>query len=151
MISPLRDPALVDSGRTAAPTIPVAPSSADSSDEVQRLATLLEVSQALSGTLNLQAGLQRVLDILEHSHGVLRAAVILLDAETGHLCIEACTGIGAAGQRARFRLGEGITGRVVANGRPIVVPQVSREPLFLHRTADRSRQEVSFVRLPLLI
>jgi len=127
------------------------PSSSDPTDEIRRLAALLDVSQALSGTLNLRAALQRVLEILELSHGVLRAALTLLDSEVGQLYIGASSGIGADGQRARYRLGEGITGRVVASGRPIIVPQVSREPLFLHRTADRSRQEVSFICVPLVI
>ena len=133
------------------PSGAVIPTSADPTDEIRRLTALLDVSHALSGTLNLRAALQRVLEILERSHGVLRAALTLLDAEAGQLYIEASSGIGAAGQRARYRLGEGITGRVVASGRPIVVPQVSREPLFLHRTADRSRQEVSFICVPLVI
>ena len=35
--------------------------------------------------------------------------------------------------RIRYRLGEGITGRVVQSGKPVVVPQASREPLFLDR------------------
>jgi len=153
--SPLRDVESPPAEFTAEPTAvtlpPVAPATNDPTDEIRRLAALLDVSQSLSGTLNLRAALQRVLEILERSHGVLRAAVTLLDTEAGHLYIEASSGIGAAGQRARYRIGEGITGRVVASGRPIVVPQVSREPLFLHRTADRSRQEVSFLCVPLVI
>jgi Nif-specific regulatory protein len=153
--SPLRDVESPSAEFTAGPTavsLPaVTPATSDPTDEIRRLAALLDVSQSLSGTLNLRAALQRVLEILERSHGVLRAAVTLLDSEAGHLYIEASSGIGAAGQRARYRIGEGITGRVVASGRPIVVPQVSREPLFLHRTADRSRQEVSFLCVPLVI
>ncbi len=155
MTSPLRDvesPSPEFRGEaTAGPLPAVAPATGDPTDEIRRLAALLDVSHALSGTLNLRAALQRVLEILEQSHGVLRAAVTLLDSEAGHLYIEASSGIAAAGQRARYRIGEGITGRVVASGRPIIVPQVSREPLFLHRTADRSRQEVSFLCVPLVI
>ena len=45
--------------RAAAPEGPDAPA-----QEARRLSTLLEVSQALSGTLNLKASLHRVLDIL---------------------------------------------------------------------------------------
>jgi Nif-specific regulatory protein len=51
-------------------------------------------------------------------------------------------------------VGEGITGRVVESGRPIVVPQVSREPLFLHRAARRKTgpgQEISFICVPMLV
>ena len=55
---------------------------------------------------------------------------------------------------ARYRLGEGITGRVVESGKAIVVPRVSREPLFLNRAADRpelSHQELSYISVPILI
>ena len=38
--------------------------------DARRLSTLLEVSQALSGTLNLKASMQRVLSILVRHHGV---------------------------------------------------------------------------------
>ena len=37
--------------------------------EARRLSSLLEVSQALSGTLNLKASLHRVLEILARHHG----------------------------------------------------------------------------------
>ena len=37
-------------------------------------------------------------------------------------------------RKARYRVGEGITGRVVQSGKPVVVPRVSHEPLFLNRT-----------------
>jgi hypothetical protein len=36
----------------------------DHTNEIRRLSTLLEVSQALSGVLNLKAALQSVLDLL---------------------------------------------------------------------------------------
>ena len=42
--------------------------------EARRLSTLLEVSQALSGTLNLKSALHRVLEILARHHGAIRAS-----------------------------------------------------------------------------
>jgi Nif-specific regulatory protein len=126
----------------------------DQTSEIKKLSTLLEVSQALSGTLNLKAALHRVLEILEQQHGMIRSAVMLLNEEKNELTIEAANGITADGQRQRYRLGEGIMGRVVESGKPIVVPQVSREPLFLHRAAPRrdlSKQELSFVSVPITL
>ncbi|HEY9232850.1 MAG TPA: sigma 54-interacting transcriptional regulator [Blastocatellia bacterium] len=126
----------------------------DQTSEIKKLSTLLEVSQALSGTLNLKAALHRVLEILEQQHGMIRSAVMLLHEEAAELTIEAANGITADGQRQRFRLGEGIMGRVVESGKQIVVPQVSREPLFLHRAAPRrdlSRQELSFIAVPITL
>jgi Nif-specific regulatory protein len=118
--------------------------------EIRRLSSLIDISQALSGTLNLSAALPQALDILEQHHQVVRSAVTLLD-EDGELIIRASTGLSPEGQRARYRVGEGITGRVVESGKPIVVPQVSREPLLLNRAARRDRQELSFVCVPIVV
>jgi Nif-specific regulatory protein len=126
----------------------------DHSGEVRNLSTLFEVSQALSGTLNLRSSLHRVLEILERNHGVVRSAITLLNEQSGELSIEASNGLTGEGARARYRVGEGITGRVVESGKVIVVPQVSREPLFLNRAAarnDLNKQEISFICVPLVL
>jgi Nif-specific regulatory protein len=118
------------------------------------LASLLEVSQALAGAHDLKAALHRVLERLERYHGVVRGAVTLTDSDTGDLYIEASIGLNAEGRKARYKLGEGITGRVVQSGKPIVVPEISREPLFLHRAFHGRRnggQELSFICVPILL
>jgi Nif-specific regulatory protein len=120
--------------------------------EVRRLTSLLDVSQALSGTLDRKASLHRVLEILARQHGVVRGIVSLLHAE-GDLRVEASDGLGDA-SRVRYQMGEGITGRVVQSGKPIVVPRVSREPAFLHRAARRpelGHQELSFICVPIVL
>ena len=89
--------------------------------------------------------------MLERHHQVVRSAVTLLDEDTRELAIRASTGLTADGQRARYRLGEGITGRVVETGKPVVVPQVSQEPLLLNRAARRDRQELTFICVPLVV
>src|SRR5215831_10243063 len=122
--------------------------------EIQNLTTLLDVSQALSSTLDLKTALHRVLEKLERHHEVLRGAVTLLNEESKDLQIEASIGINTEGQRARYRLGEGITGRVVQSGRPVVVPQISREPLFLNRAVQRKDlrgPELSFICVPITL
>ena len=119
--------------------------------EVRKLSTLLETSQALSSTLDLKEGLRRVLEILGRHHGAIRSTVVLLNEETGEVEVEASAGRVPAGKRARYRVGEGITGKVVQTGKPIVVPRVSREPMFLNRAADRPElpeQELSYVSAP---
>jgi Nif-specific regulatory protein len=121
--------------------------------EVRRLTTLLEASQALSGTLDFKAATHRVLEILGSHHGAVRATVMLLNEETGAVQVEASYG-SMKSNRARYQLGEGITGRVVQSGRPIVVPRVSKEPMFLGRAADRSElgdQELSYISVPILL
>src|SRR5882762_4191941 len=121
--------------------------------EVRRLSTLLEVSQALSGTLNLKSALHRVLEILARHHGAIRSIVTLL-GEGGELSVEAADGLDRPAQAVQYRMGEGITGRVVETGKPIVVPRVSREPGFLHRASRRPElrdHELSFVCVPVVL
>src|SRR4029077_7316122 len=121
--------------------------------EARRLSTLLEVSQALSGTLNLKASLHRVLEILTHHHGAIRGLVSLLQAD-GALRVEASDGLADTSRPVRYQVGEGITGKVVESGKPIVVPRVSREPAFLHRGARRpelAHQELSFICVPIVL
>ncbi len=119
------------------------------SRDARRLSTLLEISQALSGTLNLKALMQRVLSVLVRQHGVVRGMVTLL--RDGELHVEATEGFENRARSVRSRVGEGITGQVVQSGKPVVVPRVSREPALLNRAARRegARPELSFICVPI--
>src|SRR3954462_13575982 len=66
------------------------PDSTIAARDARRLSTLLAVSQALSGTLNLKAALQRVLATLIRQHSVTRGMVMLL--RDGELHVEAVEG-----------------------------------------------------------
>ena len=107
--------------------------------EVRKLATLLEVSQALAGTLNLQTGLYGVLEVLERRCGARRGAVTLLEEASGMLVVEAALGLSA--QRGAGPLpawARASPGRVAQRGTPTVVPRLSDEPEFLHRAVPRA-------------
>ena len=117
------------------------------------LALLADINLALTGPRNIRAGLQRALEILAQQDRLLQASVVLKDLDSGQLEIVASEGLSAEGQRATWSLGEGITGRVVQTGRPVVVPQISQEPMFLHRTGQRRRRgrsDTSFICVPIL-
>jgi Nif-specific regulatory protein len=135
--------------------MPAAKSGIDASTaarDARRLSTLLEMSQALSGTLNLKAAIQRVLSTLIRHHSVMRGMVTVL--RDGELQVEASEGFEDRARAVRFKVGEGITGKVVESGRPIVVPRVSREPAFLNlapRRPDHPKQELSFVCVPVML
>jgi Nif-specific regulatory protein len=127
--------------------------SADGGD-VRKLGTLLEVSQALAGSLSLQTGLYGVLEVLERRCGAGRGAVTLIEDASGHLVVEAALGYPRTAGRVRYRVGEGITGRVAQRGTPAVVPHLSEEPEFLHRAVSRDARgeaDVSFLCVPILM
>jgi len=123
--------------------------------DVRKLSTLLEISQTLGATLDLRTALVRVLEVLEEGHGTRAGAVTLFDRDSGELEIEAATGITwQVRRKASYKLGEGVTGRVVQSGRTVVVPKVSHEPLFLDRTGvwkASGKEELSFVCVPIVV
>jgi Nif-specific regulatory protein len=85
---------------------------------------------------------------------MIRSAVTLLQEDNGELHIEAANGLPTEGRSVRYRVGEGITGRVVESGKHIVVPQVSHEPLFLNRAVQRkelNKQDLSFICVPIAL
>jgi Nif-specific regulatory protein len=122
--------------------------------EARKLGTLVDVSQALAGHVNLHAGLSGVLVILARRCGAIRGTVALLDERTGELHVRAGIGLSREGHATSYRLGEGVTGEVAATGEPVVVPKISGDPRFLHRAASRQERrgtELSFVCVPILL
>ena len=93
--------------------------------DLRRLTTLQEISQVLSSAAELRHALERVLEKLERDHEAVRSAVMALGDDGHEINIEASVGISAEGRLARYRVGEGIIGRVVQSGRPIVVPAMT--------------------------
>ena len=140
-------------GRRSTAEAPPEGEAARDGGDVRKLAMLVEVSQALTGTLNLQAGLYGALEVLERRCGAVRGAVTLLEEESGMLAVEAALGYPRPAGRVRYRLGEGVTGVVAQTGTPAVVPRVSREPRFLHRAAGRAQRggEITFICVPITL
>jgi Nif-specific regulatory protein len=121
-------------------------------NEIRRLATLLEISQALSGVINLKASLQSVLDILTRRHEVAASAVTLLDAESHDPHVEAVAGAYPGSARGRHRQVDGIARRVLDTGKPIVVPRISEEPALTGAWGDRARAErLTFIGVPVML
>jgi len=116
---------------------------------------LYEITRCLANAARLQDCLGEVMAVLAREKGMDRGTVTIINQASGELEIEVAHGIPAeARRRGRYRLGEGITGRVVASGEPIVVPQIAEEPRFLNRTRARGeieRQKHSFLCVPVLL
>ncbi|MDX6405573.1 MAG: Nif-specific regulatory protein [Blastocatellia bacterium] len=124
--------------------------------EARKLETFLETGRTLAGTLGSKAAFSGVLETLGHHHSMIRGVLMLVDADTNELRIAASHGLEESEvRRIKYRIGEGITGRVVETGKPIVVPQVSQEPMFLDRLGIRkkanSRQELTFICVPIVV
>jgi Nif-specific regulatory protein len=122
--------------------------------ELQKLSSLLQINQALSGTLDLKAAFQDVFETLTRHHDAVRGLVVLLNKETRELSIEAAAGAGRPPQTGPLATRDGAIGRVVDSGRAVVVPRMSAEPTLAHQVlgrADASGDEHSFLCVPVTI
>lgn len=122
--------------------------------ELAELSTLYEISKAVNSSARLEESMARILAVLHEKMGMERGTLTLLDAQTQELVIEVAHGLDPkAIRRGRYRVGEGITGKVVETGEPIVVPNVGSEPLFLNRTKARdiSRGNIAFICVPIKV
>jgi Nif-specific regulatory protein len=117
-----------------------------------QITCLYEVTTAIHSTLDLRRALYKVLDLLSQYLGMDRGSITLLNPGTSEIHIEVAHGISqAAKSKGRYKLGEGITGRVIESGKPIAVPDIDSEPLFLARTGARARPDkakISFICVP---
>jgi Nif-specific regulatory protein len=120
--------------------------------KIQETTLLYEISQALNEHLELKKSLYKVLDILSNSMKMERGAISILDPLRNEINIEVAHGISKqAMERVKYKMGEGITGRVIETGKALAIPKISEEPLFLNRTASRKmkiKQEISFICVP---
>ena len=119
---------------------------------VRQAVALTEIAQALSGTLTLKSALVRVLEVLGRQYGLVRGAVALLNS-SGQLHADATHGVPADRAAVRYGLLDGVVARVVESGKPVIVPQVSREPIFRDRLPrhEIDRREVSFISVPIVV
>ena len=116
------------------------------------LATLYRISQLLSSGGSIEKIMGGVLDILETFAGMRRGMISILNPDNSELAVDVARGISESGkQRGRYRLGEGITGKVVATGRPIAIPKLKNEPTFLDKTGARKNlkdSDLAFLCVP---
>jgi len=116
------------------------------------LAALQEVSKAVTSSLDLELAMKKVMATLHEKVGMERGTLSLLDGTKHQLMIEVAHGLEKHQiEKGRYQVGEGITGKVVEAGEPIVVPNVGKEPLFLNRTGARDieRRNIAFICVPI--
>ncbi|GAB4537614.1 MAG: sigma-54-dependent Fis family transcriptional regulator [Thermodesulfovibrionia bacterium] len=119
----------------------------------RELTALLEVSRVLSSSFELEENLYQALRILSEYLSMNRGTITLLNKKTSELSIAVAYGLTKEQiARGRYRIGEGIVGRVVQTDSPMIVPDISKEPMFLNRTRARIKKEnISFLCVPVKI
>ena len=116
------------------------------------LKVLYEVSRIIGQVLNLDQALLMILAILSDTLAMKRATVTMRDHGTGYLKIRASHGLSSEEmERGVYRTNEGVTGLIFRTAKPFVVPDISKEPLFLDKTGSRriEKGRISFIGVPI--
>ncbi|GHT17778.1 sigma-54-dependent Fis family transcriptional regulator [Planctomycetales bacterium] len=119
------------------------------------LETILSLSRLLGSELDQQVILSATLDLLHDELEMTRGIILLVTPDKEGLILEVAHGATHYEKgKLTYRRGEGIVGQVVETGRPIAIPKVSEEPMFLDRIYNRRKTknsgEISFVCVPIV-
>lgn len=125
------------------------------SNKIEELSLLFEISQILDQSMDIRQIIEPVLKAIADRFGMVRGTITILNRSSGEIFIEAAYGLSASQrEKGRYRLGEGITGKVIQSGQPMIIPKISMDPLFLNRTGARKnlrKQDISFICVPIKI
>ncbi len=118
-----------------------------------KVKVLVDISEALSSSLDLKESFESILTVLSDTLEMKRGTITLVDPLTNELRIEVAHGLTRQEkERGHYKIGEGITGRVVETGQPMVIPDIEAEPMFLDRTQARKNlkeREFAFLCVPI--
>jgi Nif-specific regulatory protein len=121
--------------------------------KIEEVTLLYEISKTLNEHLDLHRSLYKVLEILSNSMDMVRGTVAIRDPLKDEIAIEVAHGMSrTAIQRGKYKIGEGVTGKVIETGKAVTIPKISEDPTFLDRTASRKAakdRDLSFICVPI--
>ncbi len=117
------------------------------------LRALFEISKVLTSSFNLEKNFSSILEILSKELDMKRGSIYIYDKKTEEISIVAAYGLTEIEMsRGKYRLGEGIVGRVIESGLPMFIPDIMKEPQFLNKTGSRpNKKGISFICVPIKI
>jgi Nif-specific regulatory protein len=117
------------------------------------LSVIYRIARILASGGPLDKSMGEILEVLETSAGMKRGLISILAPDRSELMVDVGRGLTESDRRrGKYRLGEGITGKVVETGRPIAIPKLKDEPTFLDKTGLRKGlkgEDLSFLCVPI--
>jgi GAF domain-containing protein len=122
-------------------------------DEASALRRIIEITQALNSTLNLDELLQLIMSSASELLGAETSSLLLIDEEAGDLVIHTATGAsGAQVEQQHVPSGQGIAGWVLEKGEMTVVDDASKDDRFYKALDEASGfQTKNMLALPLKV
>lgn len=118
------------------------------------LSILININEAISRNLMLEDSLKVTLQILREKYAIKSGAIFIMDDDRETIRMAASIGYRQDVAKTIYKIGEGLTGRIIEAGKPIVVPKISKEPLFLNRMSSwdaEKDKEQTFIGVPIVL
>jgi Nif-specific regulatory protein len=120
---------------------------------LQEYAVIHKISKILINGGDFRSDLYKVLMVLNEDMGMERGMVsVLVKGDAQELHVDVSLGLEDHEMDVTYLLGEGVTGRVVSEGRAMAVRNIEEEPQFLDRTGLRknlNRSEIAYLCVPI--
>jgi len=122
-------------------------------EERDRVETLYRITSQLATSLDLDRVLNRALGLVVEAVGAERAAILMLEPESGRLIYRAALGaeveLPFGGMPTRFSRGEGLAGWVVEHRKVAIVPNIQQDPRWVE--SEEEPKYHSALAVPLLV
>jgi Nif-specific regulatory protein len=122
---------------------------------LKEMTLLFEISQRLIASTELKSDLTPILRMLVEHLNAERSFLTIYNRNSSSIYIEAAYGMSPKQQSlGKYRLGEGVIGKVIELAQPIVIQEISKSNLFLNKTRSDLRiegRELSFICIPIVI
>ncbi len=118
-----------------------------------KISILYSISRALLEERPIRDIFRSILNIMSENMDLIRGMLTIYNRRTGHIFIQDAFGLTHEEiNRGIYWLGEGITGKVVESGEPIIVGKITEEPEFLNRASLKEKSaktDLSFICVPI--
>jgi Nif-specific regulatory protein len=122
-------------------------------NELKELTLLFDISIALNKSKNIKDVLYQILEMMAKYIGMDRGTITLVKKGSTEINIEEAYGLSSAEKaRGKYKVGEGIIGKVVKSGMSVYIPRISDEPQFMDKTKARKKvniKDVSYLCVPI--
>jgi Nif-specific regulatory protein len=120
------------------------------------LPLLFEISRKLHAVRNIKEDLDAILQTIAQYLSAERVIITILNRENSNIFIERGYGITKeAKSRGVYKIGEGVIGRVVKSGEPVVIPKILKDNTYLNRTKSKlltsDRRHITFICVPVKV
>jgi len=120
-------------------------------ESLHELSVLYNISQALSGSIDLDELCNLLGDVILRNVGVQDFAILLVEEETQKLEVKAASGFrqNDSIRELKFDVGEGISGKVAKQKQAVYIPDTAKDSQYMHYKGAKP-EDGSFLCLPIV-